>query len=221
MKHSKLLALIILVALQTVACKMDECEDATFEDQYLDPISLTFQSWEGVQSFIYKDSVGEEYAYSLSTSVEFLLNSINTGFCEDTSRTITFHTEYFLKRYSAINQTAIAYAQFVDFVEGEQDLSEENLTDKIGLSIFNDSIPTPVPITRIVLMTSPKNSSYSQSGYNHQRTIYHDSLTILGKVFYDLYEQRDGTPPMYYTKKEGVVSFADIQGTRLILDRVE
>lgn len=192
-----------------------------YADQYLNAESFTYQSWQGVQSFIYKDSLGEEYVYTLSTDVEQLLGSLNTGFCEDTSRSITFRTEYFLKRYTATDETAIAFAQFVDFVEQEQDLVVANLVDKIGLSIFNDSIPSNVPISRIVLLTSSKESTYNQIEYNNSSSVTYDSLDIMGKVFYDVYEQRDGSPKLYYTKVDGIVSFTDIKGRKLVLDRVE
>ena len=211
----------IILTLIIVSCKRDDCGEITFEDQYLENESFSYQSWKGVQSFIYTDSLGEEFSYTLSDSIEILLNSLNTGFCEDTTRYITFHTEYFLRRFVSPEETAIAFAQFVDFVEQEQDLKEDRLVDKMGLSIFNDSIPSPDPISRIVLMTAERQSPYDQDQYNMGTSVQHDSLTIMGKTFYDVFEQKVGSPKLYYTKADGIVSFTDIKGRHLVLDRVE
>lgn len=113
------------------------------------------------------------------------------------------------------------YVHTVVFPEDEQDNREKNLIDKLVLSVFNDNVLSPDPISRIYFMTSDRHSGIDQQSYNEMHSIFHQNLTLLGKTFQSVYEQSPGFPKMYYAKNEGIFSFNDNSGNRLVLDRVE
>ena len=70
-------------------------------------------------------------------------------------------------------------------------------------------------------MTSSRGGSLDQKDYNATQFIEHDSLVLLNKSFYNVFEQKQGSGKMYYTRIEGIVSFTDNTGLQLILDRTE
>jgi hypothetical protein len=70
-------------------------------------------------------------------------------------------------------------------------------------------------------MTSSRGGSLDQEAYNSMQFIEHDSLVLLNKMFYNVFEQKQGPTKMYYTQMEGIISFTDNTGQQLILDRTE
>ena len=201
-------------------CKPDECTDIILPEQFFDPVSYTFQSWDSVQAFIYVDSMNNEYSYPKTIDTEFLSKSTIEEFCDDSSGYIEWQNKNILKHYMHSNKTVIIFSQFIAFSHLEEELIGENLVDLLSLNIY-DSLAATSFKSMMLLMTSPKESQQNQMTYNNLSSTFHDSLIIMNKLFYDVYEQKNGEPKMYYTKEQGVVSFTDNQGNQLVYERVE
>ena len=217
-------SIIGLMALLTASCffscKDEVCHDLNYGDQSLDPISRTYERADSTEAFIYKDVDGIEHRYELSLNVNHDLNNFKRDTCEGEVIMIAYSSEYNLRRYSDETNTAIAYAQIADFLDGEQNFEEDRIVDILKLTVYDDNSP-PSFLSRICIMTSDRGGSLDQEAYNASQYIEHDSLVLLNKTFYDVFEQNQGSTKMYYTKKEGVVGLTDVTGRQLVLDRTE
>ncbi|HUR32088.1 MAG TPA: hypothetical protein VMZ69_11705 [Saprospiraceae bacterium] len=201
-------------------CKPDECPKVVLPEQFLDVVSYTFQSWDSVQAFIYVDSLNNEYSYPRTKDVEFLSHRKHEGYCDDSSGSFEWDSKDILKHYTHNNKTTIIFSQFISFTEQEEDLFTQNLVDRLAIFVY-DSLTSNSDASMIQLMTSPKESQENQMDYNNLTSTFYDSLTIMTKQFYNVYEQKNGKPKMYYTKEQGVISFTDNQGIKLVLERIE
>jgi len=213
--------LVIAVVVCLLSCQTDDCEHIMLPDQFLEGESQQYQSWNDVQTFVYVDSFGTEIRFDLSTCVDTEEPNIFMDMCSDTVRNVIYNSERHLKRYTSLDKVSVVYVHRVDFIEGEQSIVEEKLVDKLVLSIFNDSIPTGIPVGRIRIMTSPKQSNYSQPDYNSTFSIYYDSIVIFDRTYYEVLEERSDHPKIYYNTAQGVVAFADHTGRRYVLDHTE
>ena len=212
--------IFLLLPVCLLSCKDEECHDIHYGELYLDPVSHTFTSGANTNAIIFKDSSGLDHRFELSTNVDFLRSDLRTDTCEGQAIFITYDSEYYLRRYSDQNNTGIAYAQVAGFLDEEQVFEEHRFVDILKLTIFDDNMP-PGFVSRICIMTSDRGGSLDQDAYNANQFIQHDSLVLLNKTFYNVYEQKQGSPKMYYTSIDGVVSFTDNTGVELVLDRVE
>lgn len=216
LKESQLLLLTIFV----ISCNNENCLDINFGDEFLKPISLTYESFDGINAVVYKDIQGNEHRYELFPDVDLIRNHVSQDSCDGELITIRHRSEYYLRRYSSPNNTAIAFAVTVDFLEGEQIFAENRLVDILKVSVFDDNIP-PDHLSRICIMTSSRGGIFDKEVFNSNEYIEYDSLSILNKKFYNVFEQRNGVIKMYYTTTDGIVSFFDNTGTQLVLDHVE
>lgn len=210
----------LLVACCLISCKKEKCHDLNYGDQYLEPISLTFESGANAKAIIFKDSDGNDHRFELSTELYLLHSNIHQSSCEGELIAINHQSEYYARRFLAQNNTAIAYVQIVDFLDEEENFDKNRLVDILKLSVFNDNAP-PNPLSRICIMTSSRESNIDQESYNSDQFTMHDSLVLLNKTFYGVFEQKQGATKMYYTQIDGIVSFTDNAGVQLILDRIE
>ncbi|HLF63979.1 MAG TPA: hypothetical protein VI603_09505 [Saprospiraceae bacterium] len=192
-----------------------------FPAQELHPESLTFQSWLPASKFVYKDSLGQEYHYESSTLININRDEMVTVPCNKGSGVIYFKSPFLLRGFIDASNTSIYYVHSVTFSETEDVFIESNFVDLLGVSVYNDNLNSAKPLSDINLITSVKESTIDLEEYNLIFSNIYDSLTILSKTFYDVYEQKSGTPKLYYTKVQGVVAFTDIFGNRLVLERIE
>lgn len=196
------------------------CNDLNYGDQFLEPVSHAFERGDNVSAIVFKDSIGSEHRYELSTDVDWIREYLKIDTCEDDRISIFHNSEYYLKRFSDESNTAIAYAQVTDYLDGEDNFKIHRLADILKLTVFDDNSP-PDYLSRICIITSSRGGSLDQSVYNAEQYIEHDSLVLLNKKFFQVFEQKQGLTKMYYTQKEGIVSFTDNTGLRLVLDRTE
>lgn len=214
------LLLSVFFTFYFISCQEDSCHDLDYGDQYLEPISLTYENGAMKNAFIFKDTAGMEHRYEISIDVDLLRNNIHQDSCDSESIAITHKSEYYLRRFSNSNNTALAYAQIADFLDHETSYPENHLVDILKLSIFDDNLP-PDFVSRICIMTSARQGGLDKEAYNANQYIEHDSLVLFNKTFYDVFEQNHGMIKMYYTKRDGIISFTDNSGTQLVLDRSE
>ena len=218
----RIAGLLSFLFFMLISCKKEECNDITFPDQNLEAVSLEYQPHQGVQAFIYKDSIGQEYRYELYMNTEFVSSNFTIDSCDENAYTISYRYQYSIKSFRSANDTRIAYARVIDFVEDETVFQEKNLVDRIGITVFDDTsvIPSGV-ISRLILMTSSRESDIDQAVYNNENSILHPTITIFGETFLNVFELKLGAPKIYFTKDHGVVSFTDNSGRRMVLDRIE
>jgi hypothetical protein len=214
-----ILFVIILVGC-FASCNTEDCQNFDYGDQYLDPISLTFESGAYTNAFIYKDSTGLEHRYELSSDLFLHDTHLHPDTCEGNLIFIAHDPDHYLRSFSNQNNTRLAYVQIVDFLDGEQNLMESRLTDITKLSVYDDNSPPDV-LGRICIMTSSRGGSLNTADYNSAQFIEHDSLVLMNKKFYNVLEQMQGIGKLYYTRTEGIVSFTDNTGVQLIFDRAE
>ena len=218
----RIAGLLSFLFFMLISCKKEECNDITFPDQNLEAVSLEYQPHQGVQAFIYKDSIGQEYRYELYMNTEFVSSNFRIDTGDEHAYTISYRYQYSIKSFRSANDTRIAYARVIDFVEDETVFQEKNLVDRIGITVFDDTsvIPSGV-ISRLILMTSSRESNIDQAVYNNENSILHPTITIFGETFLNVFELKLGAPKIYFTKDHGVVSFTDNSGRRMVLDRIE
>jgi hypothetical protein len=209
-------ALLVFIS----SCKEEECHDVDYGYQDYDPISLTYEKWDSVTAAIFIDSNGTEHRYELSIDVEYQGEPLHPDTCEGELVFTTHSYPYYLRRFSVDSNTAIAFAQFVDYLDGETSYKKENLVDILKLTVYDDNMP-PVYVSRICIITSNRGGAIDQETYNAAQFIVRDSIVLLNKTFYNVYEQKVGTKKLYYSPDIGVVSFTDNAGTKLVLDRIE
>lgn len=212
----------ILVVSMTcfVSCKEESCLNLNYGDQYLAPISLTFESGENTNAFIYKDSTGQEHRYELYMDLYLHSTHLHPDTCEDNLIFYSHDPDHYLRSFLSQNNSRLAYVQIVDFLDEEQNYSEDRLADILKLSVYDDNSPPDI-LGRICIMTSSRGGSLDQGEYNSSQFIEHDSLVLLDKSFYNVFEQKLGAGKIYYTRTEGIVSFSDNTGLQLVLDRTE
>lgn len=215
----KVLFLIVFVGC-IASCREEDCQNFDYGDQYLDPISLTFESGATTNALIYKDSTGEEHRYELTSNFYLQDTHLHPDTCSDNLIFISHEPEHYIRSFTSQNNTRLAYAQIVDYLDGEQDYAEDRLADILKLTVYDDNSP-PEYLSRICIMTSSRGGSLDQEDYNSIQFTEHDSLVLLNKIFYNVFEQKQGLEKMYYTKTEGVVSFTDNSGLQLVFDRTE
>lgn len=203
-----------------VSCRKENCPSLNYGDQNLEPFSLTFEAGANTNTFIYKDSTGQEHRYELTMNVYLQDTHLHPDTCADNLIFISHAPEHYIRSFTNQNNTRLAYAQIVDFLDEEQSFEEDHLADILKLSVFDDTSPPDI-LGRICIMTSTRGGSLNQEDYNSHQFIEHDSLVLLNTRFYNVFEQKQGFGRMYYTITEGIVSFTDINGVKLILDRTE
>jgi len=159
--------------------------------------------------------------YTKSVSIEDDEPNKNFEYCGDNGIYVGFNTERRLKRYTHNNKTAITFVQRVDFIMGETNLEENNLVDRLLISIFNDASIGADTLSRIYLVTSEKESEYDKTKLNETFVSYLDSIEIYQKKYYNVMETKSHQIKLYYTKKEGVISFTDNQGKKIVLSHWE
>ena len=86
--------------------------------------------------------------------------------------------------------------------------------------MYDDLVPGSI-LGRICIMTSNKQGVLNEEDYNTEQYIFRDSVQLLDTVFYNVLEQKNGLPKMYYTKENGIVAFTDNAGNLLVLERIE
>lgn len=202
------------------SCKDENCQNLNYGDQYLDPISLTFESRANTNAIIYKDSTGQEHRYELSMDLYLHTSHLHPDTCEDNLIFISHDPDHYLRSFLNQNNTRLAYVQIVDFLDEEQNYDEGRLADILKLSVYDDNSPPDI-LGRICIMTSSRGGSLDQGDYNSTQFIEHDSLILLNKSFYNVFEQKLGSGKIYYSRTEGIVSFTDNTGLQLIFDRTE
>ena len=220
MKQIIIPACLIIFMISIISCSRENCPDINYGDEFLDPVIHTYESFDGINAVIYKDIEGNDHRYDLFPDVDQIRDNVYQDSCDGGLITIRHRSEYYLRRFSSQNNTAIAVAITVGFPDGEEIFSEDRLVDILKLSVFDDNTP-PDHISRICIMTSSRQGSLDQEAFNTSEFIEHDSLTIFNKKFYNVFEQRQGMVKMYYTPADGIVSFEDNSGTQLVLDHVE
>jgi len=202
------------------SCKDEECHNVDYGKLAYDPVSLTYEKWDSVTTAIFIDSNGTEHRYELRVDVEYEEQPLYTDTCEGQLVYTSYSSPYFLHRYSADNNTAIAYAQLIGYLDGDQSLAKDHLVDIFKISIIDDNIPLE-HLSRICIITSDRGGAIDQETYNAAQFIVRDSVVLLNKTFYNVYEQKEGTKKLYYSPDTGAVSFTDNSGTKLVLDRIE
>ena len=203
-----------------VSCKEEICHNFNYGDQHLDPISLTFESRANTNAIIYKDSTGQEHRYELSMDLYLHTSHLHPDTCEGNLIFISHDPDHYLRSFLNQNNTRLAYVQIVDFLDGEQNFNEGRLVDILKLSVYDDNSPPDI-LGRICIVTSSRGGSFELQDYNSTQFIEHDSLVLLNKTYYNVFEQKLGSDKIYYTRTEGIVSFTDNTGLQLILDRTE
>jgi hypothetical protein len=212
------LTFLILVSLYS--CKDEECHNVDYGNLDYDPISLTYEKWDSVTAAIFIDSSGIEHQYPLSHELIYESNSIQSDTCEGELIFISHSFQHYLRRYTSGNNTSIAYAQVVGFLDGEDSFEKGNIVDILKMSIYDDNM-NPDIVGRICIITSDREGAIDQETYNATQFIVRDSVVLLNKTFYNVYEQKVGAKKLYYSPDTGVVSFTDNSGTKLVLDRIE
>lgn len=213
--------LFLILSLGCIAsCREEDCQNFDYGDQYLEPVSLTFESGATTNAIIYKDSTGQEHRYELTLNLYLQDTHLHPDTCSDNLIFISHAPEHYIRSFTNQSRTRLAYAQIVDFLDGEQNYAKDRLVDILKLSVYDDNSPQKF-LSRICIMTSSRGGSLDQEEYNSIQYTEHDSLVLLNKTYYNVFEQKQGSEKMYYTKTEGVVSFKDNSGLQLIFERTE
>ncbi len=220
MNNIAIVPFLVVVLGFFVSCKEENCQNLNYGDQYLDPLSLTFESGANTNAIIYKDSTGLEHRYELTLDLDLQATHLHPDTCADQLIFTSHDPEHIIRSFLNQNNTRVAYAQIVDFLDEEQNFEEGRLVDILKLSVYDDNSPPDI-LGRICIMTSSRGGSLDQEDYNSTQFIEHDSLVLFNKSFYNVFEQKQGAGKMYYTSTEGIVSFTDNTGLQLILDRTE
>src|SRR6188474_3271568 len=116
MRRSIRIILHLLLVISFLSCNKDECHDMNYGELYLEPVSHTYEIGANTNAIIFKDSAGVDHRFELSMEIDDLRTSFRSDTCDGQAFLIEYHNEYFLRRYSDQSNTAIAYAQIVDFL---------------------------------------------------------------------------------------------------------
>ena len=194
----------------------NDCDSERIDDQFLEMESLEFQSWKGKEEYIYKDLQGNEVIFTVQLAQDTTFENIRVFLECDEDEFIVFASETSFYIFEGPDGSSIAYGHSIEAADDIM-MDPDQLVDRLRLSIVDEDVSILDAMNRAVYITHPKQATIDVDFLNMVAFTKLDSIEIGDKTFYDVFQQRNTTESIVFSKEEGIVSFFDKNGDQLYL----